>query len=171
MVEKETLQCIHDRLRAVYGNYAIDGSINGRWVQRIDTSESGEKSCIINRNRGALPQPPARHTLMHYWCRSAHHKSTIGPTAFTQQKQCNKIIEALRYLKGRTKRVCWSWSTDNKGKPSVLNCLCAVNAEREAFLFLSVTGDKAWAYHFEPEMKREWWKGINRNHQERRRSK
>jgi histone-lysine N-methyltransferase SETMAR len=47
-------------------------------------------------------------------------------------------------------------STDDKGKPSVLNCWSVlVLRGGEAFLSRIVTGDETWAHHYEPETKRQ----------------
>ena len=99
--------------------------------RELRLQEVNKRSCTIDRGLGVLPRPPAtshqpRHVAARRWrysCRSAHHKSAIGRTAFSQQWlqwQLLTLWDIRRYARDRFLEVSQP-SKDVKGKPSVLN--------------------------------------------------
>jgi len=161
VAEKESVGNIHKRLCAVYGSCAVDRSTTGRWVQRIKASGTGETQ-LHDRLQSGRPSTATSPDMLQHADGIIHADRRITSRLLAIQLSVSNgsamaIIDALGYSKVCARWVPQSLTTERRCQRKAI---CSelfehFDAEREAFLSRIVTGDKTWAHHYEPEMKRQ----------------
>jgi len=161
VAEKESMGNIHKRLCAAYGSCVVDRSTIGCWVQRVKASGSGETD-LHDQPQSGHPATATSPDMLQRADGIIHVDRRITSQQLAVQLSVSNgsamaIIDTLGYSK-----VCTRWVPQNltaehrrQRKAICSELLEHFDAEGEAFLSRIVTGDETWAYHYEPETKRQ----------------
>lgn len=159
--EKVTPTEIHRRLKAVYGDDAVDRSTVNRWVIKFRGCEPG-KAIIVDETRSGRPITAT----------DDNHRKCVddliqNDRRITQKRIANHIgiskervgfiIEQLGYRK-----ICAGWvphRLTDENKQRRLECckqlLQRYRDEGDDFLLNIVMGDESWVHQYDPEEKRQ----------------
>jgi histone-lysine N-methyltransferase SETMAR len=129
--------------------------------RELRLQEVEKRSCMVDRGLGVLQQPPAQiccSELMALFMRIGASQVGNWPCSFQSamevQWQLLTLWDIRRYAQDGFLKVSQP-STDDKGKPSVLNCWSILMLRGRPFCPQVVTGDETWAHRYEPETKRQ----------------
>lgn len=158
--ENETAGNIHERLKKVYGDDAVDRSTVSRWAQRV-SGENGHAN-IEDRRRSGRPHTAQTPLIVQ------RLNNLIRDDKRVTVKQMSSILgigeaSVCRILKTLgLRKVCSRWVprmlTDahkNTRKTVCSELLAQYEDGGDDFLARIVTGDETWLHHFEPETKRQ----------------
>ena len=160
--ESVTPRQIYDRLRAVYGEAAVDVSTVRRWVRAVK-DENPVDSNLKDQARSGRPvsacgaRQIARVDELVRKNRRYRQSDIAQIVGISQDRVHHIILDVLQYRK-----VCARWVPRQLTPEMKLNrkkmceqLLARYDAEGDAFLNKIVTGDESWAHYYDPETKRQ----------------